>query len=72
VIDWLYVARHAVWIAGAALWLASWSWSRVLPHSLWSRIGTLLFCIGMASVSRWWEALLWLGLGLVGFIRWTR
>jgi hypothetical protein len=67
VIDWWFVARHAVWIIGAAIVVASWSFRRRIA-SRYAFVGATMFCVGMAAVSRWWEAMLWLALPLV--LRW--
>jgi hypothetical protein len=67
VIDWWGVARHAVWIIGAAIVVASWSFQRALI-SRYAFFGAVLFCLGMASVSRWWESVLWITLPFV--LRW--
>ena len=66
-IDWWSVARHAVWITGAAIVVASWSFRRTLV-SRYAFVGAAIFCVGMATVSRWWEAVLWLALPIV--LRW--
>jgi uncharacterized membrane protein len=51
VIDWLFVARHTLWIAGAAIALAAWSFGRVEGFSPFCRtamrVGAFLFCIGI-------------------------
>ncbi len=66
-IDWWFVVRHAVWITGAAIVVASWSFRRTLA-SRYAFVGAAMFCVGMASVSRWWEAVLWVAVPLV--LRW--
>jgi|GEM_PF-3060313 len=35
-IDWFFVAAHAVWIIGAAVCVASWSWHRAFVFP-WKR-----------------------------------
>jgi len=72
VIDWFFVARSAVWIVGAAVCVASWSWHRRVVASPVSRTGAALFCFGLAGVSRWWEAVLWIIIGCVPLVRWKR
>ena len=62
-IDWLFVARHALWIAGAAIVLAAWSFGRgenlgSVGRAI-SRAGVLLFCIGFALTTPLWQALIW-------------
>jgi len=72
VIDWLFVARHAVWIAGAAAVTAALSWNRggvVTPYAL---AGAAAFCVGLAAVSRWWMAILWVAAACVPVHRWTK
>jgi hypothetical protein len=66
-IDWWFVVRHAVWIIGASIVVASWSFQRTLV-SRYAFGGAAMFCVGMATVSRWWEAILWLALPIV--LRW--
>jgi len=66
-IDWFLIARHAVWIIGAAICVASWSWNRRIAVP---RIGVALFCFGLASVSRWWEAAVWVIIGCLSLVRW--
>lgn len=68
-IDWWLLARHSVWIAGAAIVVAAWSVHRRLISPA-SFVGVTLFCLGMASVSRWWEAPLWIGIPCL--LRWHR
>ena len=72
-IDWWFVARHAVWIIGAAIVVASLSFQRTLSFrrtlvSHYAFVGAAMFCVGMATVSRWWEAILWLAFPFV--LRW--
>jgi hypothetical protein len=68
VIDWTFVARHALWIAGSSVALAAWSYGRIdgftAPVLLASRIGALLFCVGFALVTPLWQAMLWTGIAL--------
>jgi hypothetical protein len=63
VIDWLFVARHALWIVGAAIVLAAWSFGRVEGLGAGGRTliraGALLFCLGFALTTALWQALLW-------------
>jgi len=63
VTDWWLIARDAVWILGAAICIATWSWHQRLVMNAIARGGAVLFCIGVASVSRWWEAIVWVGIG---------
>jgi dolichyl-phosphate-mannose--protein O-mannosyl transferase len=84
VIDWWLVARNAIWIAGAAIVLASWSYHRwlaatgtapraeVFQRPAWitaSGIGAALFCIGFATSGRWWEVVAWAALAVFAVIR---
>ena len=50
-IDWLFVLRHALWILGASIVLAAWSFGRVEGFHSFCRIamqtGAFLFCIGI-------------------------
>jgi len=84
VIDWWFVGRNAIWIAGAAVVLSSWSYHHwlaatgvaprpdVFRRSAWllaSGIGGALFCIGLATLSRWWEAILWAALACASAAR---
>ena len=71
-IDWPFVARCVLWIAGAAICIASWSWNRRIFATRITRSGAALFCFGLASVSRWWEAILWVIIGCVPLVRWKR
>lgn len=61
-IDWGLVARHAIWISGAAIVVATWSFRRSFRFSRGTLIGATLFCAGMAAVSFWAIALLWLAI----------
>ena len=63
-IDWWMVIAHAVWISGAALVVASWSFRRRLG-SFWDACGTAIFCLGWAATSSWWAAILWLMMPLL-------
>jgi hypothetical protein len=78
-IDWLGVARNALWILGLSIVLAAWShlrwWAMSRQIKLrraweWPRFqapfsaGLILFCISLAwSAARWWERGLWIALG---------
>lgn len=79
-IDWWFAGRNAIWIVGAAIMLSSWSYyhwlaatgvaprAEVFRRPAWvlaSGIGGLLFCIGFAVSSRWWEAIAWAGLAFI-------
>jgi len=68
VIDWLFVARHALWICGAAIALAAWSIGRVEGFGIACRValrlGALLFCVGFAFTTALWQALIWSALAL--------
>ena len=66
-IDLWIVARHALWIAGASIVVAAWSFRRTLA-SRYVVTGTTIFCVGMASLGSWWEALLWLAVPFA--LRW--
>ncbi|HEX3584058.1 MAG TPA: hypothetical protein VH087_19995 [Thermoanaerobaculia bacterium] len=65
-IDWLFVLCHAFWIAGAAVMVAAWSYSRAAGSGGTARIaitaGALLFCIGLALVTPLWLAAMWAAL----------
>lgn len=79
-IDWLYVARNALWILGLSVALAAWShiswWASVrsqrLRHALSLPLfvvpfsmGMLMFATSLAwGATRWWECVLWAGLAL--------
>ena len=67
-IDWSLVARHALWICGASIALAAWSFGRVEGFSGNCRTiagaGALLFCTGLALVTPPWQAILWAALAL--------
>jgi hypothetical protein len=79
-IDWLYVARNALWIFGLSIVLASLSyaswWGQMhgvrLGAALGRRdcvvptnLGLLLFCASLAwGATRWWERGLWVLLAL--------
>lgn len=68
-IDWLFVARHALWICGAAIAVAAWSFGRVEGFGpacrVALRIGALLFCVGFAfATAALWQALIWSALAL--------
>ena len=70
-IDWLFVAGHAVWIAGAATVTAASSWNRGASTTSYALAGAVMFCIGLAAVSRWWVAILWVAAACVPVYRWT-
>ena len=61
-IDWLFVIRHALWIAGAAVMVAAWSYDRTARAAI--AAGALLFCIGLALVMPLWQAVIWAALAL--------
>jgi hypothetical protein len=65
-IDWLFVLRHAFWIAGAAVMVAAWSHGRAARSGAMARVamasGALLFCIGLALVTPLWQAAMWAAL----------
>jgi len=69
-IDWLLIARHAVWILGAAICVAVFSWQQRIVANAMTRGGAALFCFGVASVSRWWEAVVWVIIGCIPLVRW--
>lgn len=69
-IDWFFVARHATWIAGIAIVVTSWSWHRAIVATAITRGGAALACVGIASVTRWWEAVLCLIAGALLWMRW--
>ena len=79
-IDKLLIARHAVWIVGAAIVLAMWSDRRVHrfegPARVVCGIGGILFCAGVAlNVPPWQAIVFWVPLAVwAGFetIRWQR
>jgi len=72
VIDWFLVVRHSLWICGAAIALAAWSFGRVERFGpacrAALRVGALLFCIGFAATTPLWQALLWSALALFAAI----
>lgn len=83
-IDWWLVGRNAIWIVGAAIVLAAWSYyhwlaaTGVTPRAevfqrrgwvLSSGIGGSLFCIGFATSGRWWEVIAWALLALFALAR---
>jgi hypothetical protein len=63
VIDWLFVVRHAVWILGAAVVVAAWSFGRFSGFTPLCRkilrAGALVCCAGFALTTPLWQALLW-------------
>lgn len=65
-IEWGFVARHALWICGAAVALAAWSFGRVEAFSPTCRaalrLGAALFCIGLGLLTPLWQALIWMAL----------
>ncbi|HEX3109289.1 MAG TPA: hypothetical protein VHU41_09355 [Thermoanaerobaculia bacterium] len=67
-IDWLRVLRHALWIFGAAIAVATWSLGRAAGFGAaaraWFRGGALMFCIGLALVTPWWQSIVWAALAL--------
>ena len=67
----LFVIRHALWIAGGAISVAAWSWTRSLAPTPALLGGVTLFCIGMASVSGW-LGLVWLALAALCVRRWMK
>jgi|YNPNPStandDraft_1061719.scaffolds.fasta_scaffold01952_5 hypothetical protein len=74
-IDWLFVARNALWIVGLAIAGAAWSytswWAAVRRVRLRHALGLALFQVPFASgmlmftaslawgATRWWERVLW-------------
>ena len=68
-IDWSLVARHALWISGAAIVLAAWSFGRTEGYTANARaliaLGALLFCIGFALVTPLWLAIGWAALAVL-------
>ena len=75
-IDWVLVARHSVWIAGAAVVVAAWSFGRTAGFSPLCRkilrAGALICCIGFALTTPLWQAILWLGVALLASFKWNR
>ena len=79
-IDWLHVARNALWILGLSVALAAWShiswWASVRRQRLRRALslplfvvpfstGMLMFSASLAwGAARWWERVLWAGLAL--------
>lgn len=72
--EWWLVTRNAIWIVGASIVVAAWSYHRAAaiagptPRAevftsrswlAWSGIGGLMFCAGMAFSKQWWETALW-------------
>jgi len=75
VIDWVFIARHALWIVGSAVALAAWSYGRIDGFTatalLAARIGVMLFCVGFALVTPLWQAMIWTAISiLVAFDTW--
>ena len=80
-IDWVSLARNALWILGLSIALAAWSyaWWSAGEQGIRRRValaspsfqapfslGMVLFSGGMAwGSARWWENALWLVLGLL-------
>ncbi len=79
-IDWFYVARNALWILGASLIVAAFSYAswradgrrlsvrEVLiqgPYAVAWEAGLLLICLGLGTgAARLWERAFWLVLAL--------
>ena len=67
-IEWSFVARHAIWICGAAVALAAWSLGRVENFNTTCRtairLGAALFCIGLGLLTPLWHAVIWMALAL--------
>lgn len=83
-IDWWLVGRNTIWIVGAAIVLASWSYhhwlaatgdaprAEVFRRRAWvlaSGIGAALCCVGFATSGRWWEVIVWAVLALFAAVR---
>jgi hypothetical protein len=74
-LDWVYLARKALWILGMSIVLATWSYARTRASeqrlttraalSRWPcgaalAAGMVLFCAGLAwGAAQLWERLLW-------------
>lgn len=67
-IEWGFVARHALWICGAAIALAAWSLGRVESFNANSRaairFGAALFCVGLGLLTPLWQAVIWMALAI--------
>jgi len=79
-IDWLFVARNALWILGLSIAFAAWSYTswwgatrhlrvrQALGRPLFQvpfSAGMMLFTASLAwGATRWWERALWIVLGL--------
>lgn len=72
-IDFLFLARSAVWITGAAIVVAAWSRGRVHGRGAGWRVtsatGAALFCFGFATIRPGWPALPWIALGAIAAAR---
>lgn len=53
-IDWMFVARHSLWIVGSAIALSVWSHARIEGFTVSAhralRAGASLLCAGLALV----------------------
>ena len=71
-IEWGFVARHALWIFGAAIALAARSFGRVETFNASCRtairLGAALFCIGLGLLTPLWQAFIWMALALFACI----
>ncbi len=87
-IDWWWIASNAMWIIGCALALAVFSYADYVANVRAEKmrqvlrqpamksallLAALLFCAGLAATaSAWWEAIIWIGLGLFALVQWAR
>ena len=73
-IDWFFVVRHALWILGAAIVLAAWSFGRLEPSNRGVRTaahaGAFLSCAGFALTTPLWQAPIWSVLAI--YVAWHR